>query len=248
MKSRLHIFVIFVLYFFLLTSPIQAANIRLNPASGNYHVGDTISLDLMLDKTTAENVWGVSAELSFPETLLTYNNSAFKAGELFPSSIKLGTVFSSYPPVNISASFLSELTGVDSGGVVGSMQFTAKAAGTAEVKIVCPGIAVNTGIYEVASVERGETKNIINCDDAGDAVLSIAAAGTTQAPTATSPTSTPTQTVSSGTSTSGSTLTELPETGIFDGMNKLIFLGIGLIIIGGLFQIKNSRFKIQGSK
>lgn len=247
MKKKLISLFLAAAFFSLCVKSADAATLHLSPSSGNFNVGDDILVELVLVKTTGEAVWGVGAEFTYPATLLDYDRAGFVAGSLFPSP--QAYLMESVSPVTVSGAFLGVTASVPSGGTVATLKFKAKAAGTATVTLNCPGQTITTGV-SLAAAAADESPTLINCaaegNTLGGAIYNIAAAeGETPAPTAT-----PTTGSSSGSSGSSptstpipgsSTLTTLPETGTFDGIAKLIYVGIGLIICGGFLALRSTR-------
>jgi hypothetical protein len=230
--------------FFLLSAaiiPVYAATLELQPGTGTANAGDTISVDLVLNVDEDENVWGYEAYILFPTDLLTYNASQFLAGSVFAIGGK--TIQSaSGDKIAVGGYFDSSSVGTTTGGVVATLRFSAQAAGSAVVSIICDQF---TNVY---SISPDSTNLFTDCAAvAPKSTFTIAGAG------AANPTSTPTPTsAASGASatatpTPASGLSELPETGNLRGEILLIF-GLIFIVFGGFATLGFSQITSRSTR
>lgn len=227
---------------FVCTSGVQAATLELQPVTGTANINDTISLNLVLNVGANENVWGYEAYISFPTDLLTYNSSGFVAGSVFADYGKTVQSLLS-DKVAVGGSFDVPSKGTTTGGVVATLNFTAKAAGTATAAIICDQF---TNVWSIApSVNYFTTCATL----APKSIYTIAGAGVAATPTPTMAagvTSTPTPTTSSSSSTATATptpvggITQLPATGSLQG-EILLICGLIFVISGGFVALGFSR-------
>jgi len=227
--------------FFFFTGSARAASFGFNSAASNISIGQKVKVDLLLNVTSSENVKGYDAYIKYPTNLLTYNPSDFLIGNVFTTGAHTVNSFSG-DLISLGSYFDTNIQGTTTGGVVASLFFTGRAAGSAKIEIVCGSF---TNIWKTG----GDSVNLFtNCASLlPNAVIAVGTSGAnpTSTPTATSTpapgaTSTPTP-IPTSVSTGSGALTTLPETGNLDGILRLIYFGGGMLIVGGLLFIGLAR-------
>ena len=137
-KFLLFFFSICVLFF---THTAFAANLSLLPSSGSYHVGDTISVRIVLSSSD-QSANAVSGNLSFSKDVLTLN-SISKSSSLISLWAQEPSYSNADGTVVMEGVILNGYTG--SNGMVVTMSFRAKAVGTANVKFTSSSVLANDG-------------------------------------------------------------------------------------------------------
>lgn len=209
----------------------HAASLELRSSKTSLAANESTTVELVLNVGTGEKVWGYEAGISFPDNLLTYDTAGFVAGTIFQNGGK--TVQSaSGGIVTVGGYYDATETGTTTGGVVATMKFTGKTAGTANVVINCDQF---TNVYSSGAVQNNL---FTNCAAAAPkVVLTIGGGG---GGGGSSPTATPVPTATA--------LTQLPATGTFENMTRVMFLGGGLLALGILLMLGFSRMGIGFSR
>lgn len=153
------------------TGPLKQAQIvagpslSLSPGGGSYTVGQTISVDIVLD-TIGDPVMGAEAIVLYNPTLLSVSDENIVAGTIFPA----------YPVKKVLSEGKLRIVGLitdpnqqqySGKGTLGKITFTALSAGTADVTIdfVAGGTTksnviklgdANSGINFLSKVQNGK--------------------------------------------------------------------------------------------
>jgi len=195
---------------------VEAASLSLSPSSGTHETGDTFTVDLKVD-TGGEGAMTVDSVIKFDSTRLEV--SSVSAGSFMTDMQKsLDNSTGSLVIYNFSSQPLTSAVG---GGVLASIVFKAKAAGTASVTFVCEaGAATDSSVWNVAA------EDILTCGSIGSGSYTISGAAVVddeaEPTTVVAATATP---------------SELPETGNEWVVVGALFLGIMLFIGGAFFSL-----------
>jgi hypothetical protein len=134
MKKIFFVATVFSLLFFSV-SLVEAATLYLSPAAGNYNVGNSFSVSVMLN-TTGATIGAAEAQISFPADKLNVN-SVSKATSIFNLWVEEPAV------AGATISFKAGKTGGFSGsGTIFVINFQAKAVGSASVDFLAGGRAL----------------------------------------------------------------------------------------------------------
>lgn len=239
------IFILNIFFAFFFVRQVFAATLELTPANSTFSIGGKQKIDLILNVTAGENVWGYDVYIKFPSANLTYNSSEFVAGSIFAVGGKTFSTISG-DLISVGGYFDSSLKGVTTGGTVATLSFTGSSAGSGQIEIVCSQF---TKIYSSGANQTNLFTGCASLLPKANFVVSASGAspGATSTPVPTStlaPTSVP---GAAGTATptggAGTQLTQLPETGTFGDILRLIYLGGGMILVGGLLSFGFTRIK-----
>lgn len=227
--------IVFALLVFGFVRPVLATSphLSLSPTSGSF--GGTFNLDVKID-TGGQNAGGADVYLSFPKDKLrvdsfTKATSDDKAFTQIYSLIKNDEgrlrVFGYFASTEAGQSF----TG--SNGLIGTINFTVLANGTAAVNFLCSLKADGTNETNDSNVwAKADTSDIIVCtaNVSGSYTVSTSSGGSSTTPTLTpspspplAPTSTP------------------PVTGVEDYTYSLIGFGLLTLLTGSILSIRIAR-------
>lgn len=212
--------------FLLLSSKVVAAadpRLYFSPATGDYHVGDTFTVTMMID--SAGQVAGAADMVgTFDTTRLEITKIETAADMAFNKNVAGGSctpgIESDWALGKFSGICYSSLSAGDEVAVGNLMTITfkAKAVGVANVNYTCNGLPGDSNITQTDPV-----RDIIVCSANGSGSYTITAADGTSASTPT-----PTTTVAVAvTAAATGTAAELPQTG---GIASTI----GLIVFGAI--------------
>ena len=199
---------------------VEAASLSLSPSFGTHETGDTFTVDLKVD-TGGEGAMTVDSVIKFDSTRLEV--SSVSAGSFMTDMQKsLDNGTGSLTIYNFSSQPLTSAVG---GGVLASIVFKAKAAGTASVTFVCEaGAATDSSVWNVAA------EDILTCGSIGSGSYTISGVA---AADAVDDEAEPTTSVAAATATPS----ELPETGNEWVVVGALFLGIMLFVGGAFFSL-----------
>ena len=216
--------------FLLLSSKVVAAadpRLYFSPATGDYHVGDTFTVTMMID--SAGQVAGAADMVgTFDTTRLEITKIETAADMAFNKNIAGGSCTSGSESDWASGKFSGICYSSLSAGdeiVVGNLMtitFKAKAVGVANVNYTCNGLPGDSNITQTDPV-----RDIIVCSANGSGSYTITEADGTSTVTPTAATATTTTTTTAATATITGTAAELPQTG---GIASTV----GLIVFGAI--------------
>jgi hypothetical protein len=189
MKSKfIKLFFFVAVFFFLSVSTASAATLTFSPSTINTSVGTKFKIDLILNVSAGESVWGYDAYLKFPSTDLTYSSSDFVPGPVFSTGGKtVSSVSGSF--ISVGGYYDTTSQGTTTGGVVASLFFTGNQASTGAIQIVCNQF---TSVYSSGAVQTNLFTTCLNISP--QVTYTIGGGGSvTSTPTATiQPTAQPT--------------------------------------------------------
>jgi len=214
-------------------APVKAnagGRIYFDPAEGNYNVGDEFTVVVKADPGN-QGIVAIDALINFDadklevsgvEERIYFKDESTGTNQSFTYNIENSSgrlaIYSFATIGNFS---------VDKAGAFAAIRFKAKAAGTANVNLVCKQNASDD-----SSLWSAESEDLIDCAAVGSGVYTITeeSGGGEEEEETTTPTSTPTPTsaATAGGATSTPTPTALPETGILEPL----YLGV---VLGGIF-------------
>jgi len=214
--KRLYIVACFVIAFFLYgASSVQAALLKFDQTTLSTSVGQTFSLqtivDAQSDQITSTDIW-----ITYDPTLLEAQVAS--AGAFFPavtSNITSGKVY-------VAGLITDPGSYKTSSGTVATVTFKALKNGTATVAYDC-----RTDVSNSSKVIKNavDPTNVIVCSQNGTSVVTIGTGGTI------TPSVTPIITSSIAT-TSQIQPTALPQTGLMDQLPKMGTIGALLLLFG----------------
>lgn len=141
--SMKRLFLFSTIFFFLfLTRDVFAAELYLSPSSGQYKVGDTIKVRIVLS-SSSQSANAVSSNLSFSKNLLTLT-SVSKTDSLVSLWAQEPTYSNANGTANMEGVILSGYSG--SNGTIITLFFKAKATGSADVEFTSSSVLANDGL------------------------------------------------------------------------------------------------------
>ncbi len=227
-------------FFFSAVSAVSAATLTLDPTTSSVAAGRTFTVKLVLTLGSGEKAWGYDAQIQFPSNLLTYNQSSFVKGTVFSGqTTSAANAWEEGQTGNVAIGEYfngSDQLSVTTGGVVGTLSFTAKqTTGTGNIIIVC---SATSSVYAPGGLH---TNLFTTCSSLNPRDVVTVSGGTN--PTATpgpssTPAPTPTTTGSSSSSTTPTPAiaTTLPDTGTTQ--NTIMIIGSGVILLGLGYLLK----------
>jgi|GEM_PF-640790 len=224
-------YILIPLLFLLLTSSASVtfgagASLSLSPTTGSVAVGQNLAVELYLD-TGGAAVTGVDAVINFnPSFLQVASTNPVVFGSLFYGSQPQPTIDNTAGKLVIHPGVTSTAYAYTGRGVLATLNFTGKAAGTSPITFTC-----ETGARAGDSNIWSEQKDIIDCTlNTGGSYAVTSGGGTT------SPTATPTPGSGSGDGGTSATATPTPSQLLESGVTEWTFLMFGLgvfFILGG---------------
>lgn len=212
-----YIFVFSFVYLFACV-PVQAASVKFDRGTVNAAVGDTFTLDAVVDagsdQITSTDMW-----ILYDPNLLEAQNAS--SGAFFPAvtnNITSGKVY-------IAGLITDPGTYKTGSGVVAKVTFKALKNGTATIAYDCRADASNSSKVIKNAVDP---INIIVCNQNGTSIVTIGTGGTS------TPTSAPQPTSVYRPQTQP---TSLPQSGIMDEMPKLMAFGSLLLVVGVMLRV-----------
>ena len=200
------------------------ASLSLSPTTGSVAVGQNIAVELYLD-TGGAAVTGVDAVINFnPQFLQTATTNPVIPGALFYGTQPPPTIDNTTGKLVIHPGVTSTAYAYTGRGVLATLNFTGKAAGTSPITFTC-----ETGARAGDSNVWSEQKDIIDCTLNTGGSYSVTSGGDGSSPTAT-------PTPGSGGSGTGATATPTPSELLESGVTEWTFLMFGLgvfFILGG---------------
>ena len=137
---RFFLFCFVIVFFFISSNKTFAATLSLSPSSGNYSVGDTIKIKIIVSSDTPVNA--VSSKISFSNYILSLS-SISKSGSIISLWAQEPTFSNGDGTINLEGVILNGYTG--NYGEVATLIFKAKREGQAEIKFSSASVLANDG-------------------------------------------------------------------------------------------------------
>lgn len=193
---------------------VQAASVKFDKGTISVAVGDTFTLDTVVD-AASDQITSTDMWIIYDSTFLQAQSAS--SGAFFPAvtnNITAGKVY-------IAGLITDPGTYKTGSGAVAKITFKALKNGTTTVSYDCRADVSNTSKVIKNAVDP---TNVIVCSQNGTSIITIGTGGVT--PTAVV---VPTVVYSPGTNTA----TTLPQTGIMDELPRLSMLG-GILVVAGV--------------
>ncbi|KKR33166.1 MAG: hypothetical protein UT63_C0022G0009 [Candidatus Gottesmanbacteria bacterium GW2011_GWC2_39_8] len=202
--------------FYILHSQVYAQTLSFDPSTKTVNAGDTLTISVNVD-TGSKNTTGADALVSFDNSILEYSDVT--AGTFYATGYK--SLIS--PGKLLLGMSQTDVTSPKTGtGLLGSIIFRAKSAGTASLSFVC-----STGKADSNIISSTDSSDVIDCSKIVAASYTVGTgtdnsyiSSSTPRPEATNPPS------------------ALPKTGTFEVTLVLVGIGVVLTIIGGFLIFK----------
>jgi len=215
---RFYSVLIFCLLFVLTIIPhrANAASVKFDKGTVNVAVGDTFTLDPVVD-AASDQITSTDMWILYDSTLLEAQNAS--AGAFFPSvtnNITAGKVY-------IAGLVTDPGTYKTGSGSVAKITFKALKNGSTTITYDCRADVSNSSKVIKNAVDP---INVINCAQNGTSIITIG--------TGTSLASTP---VPTSLYTAQAYPTALPQAGLMDQMPQLVTMGILFVVVGGVLRM-----------
>lgn len=204
---------------------LAGPHMTLTPTSGTFTNGSTFTVTVGVDSGT-EKVIAMDVVMTFDATKLEISSVNKASNSVFDFTFSSSTPIIKNDVGRMEITLvkdMSALQGVELNGSLLTINFRAKAVGTASVSFVCTAGQVNeTNIINQSSVD------VIDCgaNQSGSYIIQAGNGGDT-------PTATPTPTTGAGAPTATGVL---PQTGTMDSIRGLVVFGLVSVISAFLLR------------